>query len=64
MLFTGPAQRTVRFTTSAGPARVDVELELDVGADKVRVVGRVRPVRGTSVVVLSTAGRTVAHADE
>ena len=64
VLFTGPAQRTVRFTAGAGPTRVEVELELDVGADKVRVVGRVRPGRHTGVVVLSTAGRTVAHADE
>lgn len=64
VLFTGPAQRTVRCTAGAGPARVEVELELDVGADKVQVVGRVRPGHRTTVVALSTAGRTVAHADE
>jgi hypothetical protein len=64
VLFTGPAQRTVRFTAGAGLARVEVELELDIGADKVRLVGHVRPGRRSTVVVLSTTGRTVAHADE
>lgn len=59
----GPAQRTVRFTAGAGPARVSVELELDVGADKVRVVGRIRPGGPAAVVALSTGGRTAADAD-
>jgi hypothetical protein len=64
VLFAGPAQRTVRFTAGAGPARVEVELELDIGADKLRVLGRIRPARRASVVALSTGGRAVAHADE
>jgi hypothetical protein len=64
VLFTGPAGRTVRFTAGAGPTRVEVELELDIGADKVRLVGSVRPGRRTAVVALSTTGRTVAHADD
>jgi hypothetical protein len=64
VLFAGPAERTVRFTAGAGPARAEVELELDIGADKVRVLGRVRPGRRATVVALSTAGRTVAHADD
>jgi hypothetical protein len=64
VLFAGPAQRTMRFTAGAGPARAELELELDIGADKVRVLGRVRPGRRATVVALSTAGRTVAHADD
>ncbi len=64
VLLGGPAQRTVRFTAGAGPARVEVELELDVGADKVRLLGHVRPARRATVVVVSTAGRTTVPADE
>jgi hypothetical protein len=64
VLFAGPAERTVRFTAGAGPARAEVELELDIGADKVRVLGRVRPGRRATVVALSTAGRMVVHADD
>jgi hypothetical protein len=64
VLLTGSASRTVRFTAGAGPARVEVELELDIGADKVQVLGRVRPGRRANVVALSTGGRTIAHTDE
>ncbi len=60
----GPAQRTVRFTAGAGPARVEIELELDIGADKLRLLGHVRPARRATVVVVSTAGRTTAPTDE
>lgn len=63
-LLAGPAQRTVRFTAGAGPARVEVELELDIGADKLRVVGRVRPGHHTTVVALSPGGRTTAQVDD
>jgi hypothetical protein len=64
VLFAGPAQRTVRFTAGSGPARVEVELELDIGADKLRMVGRIRPGRRGSIVALSTGGRAVTHADD
>jgi hypothetical protein len=54
----------VHFMADAAPARFEVELELDIGADKLRVVGRIRPARRASVVAVSTGGRAVAHADE
>ena len=60
----GSAQRNVRFTAGAGPTRIEVEVELDIGADKLRLLGRLRPARRTSVVVVSTVGRVPASADE
>jgi hypothetical protein len=55
--------RTVRFTAGAGPALVRVEVEVDVGADKIRVLGRVHPGRRAPVVAVAGSGRTVAEAD-
>lgn len=57
------AVRTVRFTAGAGPALVRVEVELDIGADKIRVLGRVDPGRPGPVVAVAGSGRTVAEAD-
>lgn len=54
------ATRAVRYV--AGSAAI--ELELDVGADKVRVVGRVTPVRPVDVAVLWPEGRRDETTDE
>ena len=57
------AARTVRFTAGAGASRVVIEVEVDRGADKLRVVGRIRPGRRASVVAVTPTGRAPAEAD-
>ena len=56
----GAAPREVRYV--AGP--VAIALELDVGADKVRAVGRVTPARRVGVTVLWPEGRRDEETDE
>lgn len=56
----GTALRAVRY--DAGTAAVD--LELDVGADKVQLAGRLTPARATEVTVLWPGGRRVVTSDE
>lgn len=56
----GAATREVRFT--AGP--LAVELELDIGADKIRLRGRLAPARRVGVAVLWPDGREESHSDE
>ena len=59
------SQRTLRFRVGGGPSRPMVELELDVGADKVRATGRLRPPGAAVVVAMSADGHrsTPAGAD-
>lgn len=52
----GPAQRSLRYTAGTATATVTVEIDLDIGADKVRAVGRVRPLVPSAVVALTTDG--------
>lgn len=59
----GPALRSLRYRTGVGAAAVTVEIDLDVGADKVRVSGSVRPVAPHAVSALTTSGRVVGDCD-
>ena len=59
----GPVQRSLRFTAGAPAAGVTVEIELDVGADKLRAVGRVRPVAPGAVAALTAGGRVDGDCD-
>lgn len=52
--------REVRYTAGS----LAVGLELDIGADKVRVVGRLAPARAVAVVALWSDGRAEATSDE
>jgi hypothetical protein len=56
----GPAPRELRF--AAGSATVEVEL--DAGADKLRLVGRLAPGRATSVVAVWPGGSAEARSDD
>ena len=55
----GAAPREVRYTAGS----LTVELELDVGADKLRVLGRVLPPRRVDVVALWPEGRSQVVSD-
>ena len=60
---TRPAHRAVH--RGRGTARVEIELELDIGADKLRLLGHVRPARRATVVVrVPPRARTTAATDE
>jgi hypothetical protein len=59
----GSAQRILRFTARATPVRVGLEVEVDTGADKLRLVGRLWPARRAPVEVVGVRGRTDAEAD-
>jgi hypothetical protein len=56
---TGAALREIRF--GAGP--LVVEVEVDAGADKLRVFGRVHPARAVEVVALWPEGRLATTSD-
>ena len=58
----GSTQRTLRFRSGRGAGGPMVEIELDVGADKVRVTGRLRPPGPAMVVAMSRSGRVPAPA--
>lgn len=55
----GAAPREVRYAAGS----LAVEVELDVGADKIRVLGRVVPGRRADVVALWPGGRREAASD-
>jgi len=55
----GATLRTMRF----GIGHLAVELELDVGADKVRITGRVRPARAVEIVAMWPEGRVATTSD-
>jgi hypothetical protein len=59
----GAAVRTVRFTAGAGPDRLGIEVEVDIGADKLRIAGSLRPGRHAPVVAITPDGRTPAESD-
>jgi hypothetical protein len=56
----GAAPRELRYAAGA----LAVELELDVGADKLRVLGHVVPARRAEVVALWPDGRSEATTDD
>jgi hypothetical protein len=56
----GAALRELRYTN----ASLAIELELDVGADKLRVLGRVAPARRAHVVALWPQGSDEAASDD
>lgn len=56
---TGATLRTMRF----GVEPLAVELDLDVGADKLRVTGRVRPARAVEIVAIWPEGRVATTSD-
>ena len=58
----GFAQRTLRFRAGDGPRSTVLEIELDIGADKVRATGRLRPPGPAMVVAMSSSGRVSAPA--
>lgn len=51
------SQRSLRYTAGVGSAAVTVEIDLDLGVDKARVTGRVRPVVPHAVVAITAHGR-------
>lgn len=59
----GAAVRTVRFTAGSGPDRLGIEVEVDIGADKLRIAGSLRPGRHAPVTAITPDGRTPAESD-
>jgi hypothetical protein len=55
----GSTLRTMRYATG----QLAVELELDVGADKLRVTGRIRPARAVEIVARWPEGEEATTSD-
>jgi hypothetical protein len=55
-----PAPRELRFAAGT----LTVEVDLDTGADKLRLVGRLTPARATAVVAFWPEGAAEARSDE